>query len=240
MYVFLRSISRLIVALLTQLRSPIAFEPAPVDIVMPSVLPPAPVSMYSTTLPLASAVLPAVPVHSNASPITSTSTIGPLPALPSLPPTTYDAYNPFGYSYSSEQSCNSNLPVSASFDHWSTLPDFGATVSASLADNSSLWAFDNSTSPSTSSSSPQSSHVFDDHVASPDSLHSTWSDFPPSPPHLAADDLSSCFLTSADKYDETLTLPLFPLMLPPKLEEPTPAWNWTEPIGFGSAEQQRW
>ncbi|ORY73233.1 hypothetical protein BCR35DRAFT_150184 [Leucosporidium creatinivorum] len=182
---------------------------------------------------------PSLPPLPTASPMPSTSTVAPLPALPSLPTTAYDAYNPFDYSYTSDQPYTSTSPVSASFDHWSTLPDFGATVGASLALNPSLWAFDDSTSPSISSSSPQSSHFFDDHAASPDSLHSTWSDFPPSPPHSAADDLSSCFLTSADKFDETLSLPLFPLMLPPKLEEPAPAWNWMDPNGF-SAEQQRW
>lgn len=238
---FCSHISRPIDPLLTQLRSPTAFDSAP-PIVLPSALPPAPSSMYSTTLPMAPASLPAL--HSSASPIPmiSTSTaMAPLPALPSLPPPTaaYDAYNPFDYSYAPEPSYTSTSPINGSYDQWSTLPDFGASVGASLPLNHSLWAFDNSTSPSTSSSSPQSSHFLDDHAASPDSLHSTWSDFPPSPPHLA-DDLSSCFLASADKYDDTLTLPLFPLMLPPKVEEPTLAWNWMEPVGFGSVEQQRW
>lgn len=151
------------------------------------------------------------------------STLPPLPSLFQYPST-------FDLAYTPQLLVTASTPSNELGDYWSA-SDFSSTLGASLGVDSFPWSFDDYTS-SSPTSSYASSH-YDDHVASPDSLHSA-SDFSSchSPEPYLADDYALSFFGSS-KQDETLSLPLFPLALPPKMEEPTPWLGGWESAGFG-------
>lgn len=161
-------------------------------------------------------------------PLASTS----LPPLPSLPPFQYPS--PFDFTYAPSLIVTSSTPSNELGDLWSA-SNFTSSLGSSLgvadtAVDPFPWSLDDHLSSSPSSS--YESHHYSDHVASPESLHSA-SDFSSchSPDPYIADDFALSFFGSS-KQDETLSLPLFPLALPPKVEDVTPWLGGWETNGF--------